>query len=310
MADKLAEQFNDNKQRLQRGIKSRIFDIIAISILVCLIALSLGVIERRIITWREIGNIIVECIPFFFAAVLLNDTFYKKGIFTGKLNNNFITACTLYTKYVTNLSGQHIDELDDFCHEFNADALRKKQISYLSRASISYEKFHIDTDDNTALQTWSDDKLEHTYGNDRAKWIKLAKKATVKGLHSNALMGTMDAEDITDVGPTEIQLTKRKRRTSAISYALSTIVLSLIAVKNVSEWGWFGIALVIFKCILILCKSYMSYFDGYNDVTVHLVNAINRKTDIIKQFLYWYDNRHPEQIKTKNSLVDDDEELS
>lgn len=292
MTDKIAEQVKNTKLTLQRGIKSKIFDLIAIAILVVLISLSLGVLERRVITWSEIGNIIIECIPFFFAAMLLNDNYYKKGVFIGKTTENFTNACKEYSQIVNTLTGQQIDEADDFCHEFNEDALKKKQMAYLNRASISYEKFHIGTDEQEPLQTWSDEQLEHTYGKDRTKWIKLAKNATVKGLQVNALMGTTDTNDVTDLGPTEGQLSNKRKITSAITYALSTIIMSLIAVKNVTEWGWFGIALVIFKCVFILCKAYMSYFDGYTDVTVHLVNHTNRKTDIIKQFLYWFNKRH------------------
>ena len=298
MADKVAEQMKDFRQSLQRGIKAKIFDLIAMAILVVLIALSLGVIERRVITLSEIGNIIVECVPFFFAAMLLNDNYYKKGVFVGKSADNFITACAEYSGYITKLTGQQIDEADDFCHQFNEDALKKKQITYLNRASISYDKFHIGTDEQEPVQTWSDDKLEHTYGKDRAKWIKLAKNASVKGLQVNSLMGTVDSDDITDLGPSEAQLSSKRRFTSAVTYATSTLIMSMIAVKNVAEWGWFGVALVIFKCVFIVCKAYMSYFDGYTDVTVHLVNHTNRKTDIIKQFLFWYNNRH--QIINEN----------
>lgn len=50
------------------------------------------------------------------------------------------------------------------------------------------------------------------------------------------------------------------------------------------EWGWVGVIFVIFKLLYIVARSYMQYFDGYQDITVSLVNHISRKTDIIKEF--------------------------
>lgn len=296
MSEKVAQQAQDTASRLQKEIKSKIFDILAMIILVALVALSLGIIERRVITIEEIGNIIVECIPFFLAAMLLNNNYYMKGTFDGKNTKNFKSACLEYSNKISDLDGEQIDSLDEFCEEFNNEALIKKQKSYLNRASISYELFNggKETGDKTVIdpvKTWSYHKLVHTYGKERAKWIIRARNVQVKGLRVNSLMGTNDNDDITDIGYTETQLAKKRLGFSAISYAFSTLIMALIAVKDVAEWGWFGIALVLFKCIFILVKSYMSYFDGYNDITIHLVHHTNRKTDILKQFEYWYGNK-------------------
>lgn len=296
MSEKVAQQVQNTTSKLQKEIKSKIFDILAMIILVALVALSLGIIERRIITIEEIGNIIVECIPFFLAAMLLNNNYYMKGTFDGKNTENFKAACLEYSKRIEKLDGEQIDSLDEFCEEFNNEALIKKQKSYLNRASISYELFNDgkETNDNKIhdpIKTWSYHKLVHTYGKERAKWIIRARKTNIKGLRVNSLMGTNDNDDITDIGDTETQLAKKRLGFSAVSYAFSTLIMALIAVKDVKEWGWFGIALVLFKCIFILVKSYMSYFDGYNDITIHLVHHTNRKTDILKQFEYWYGNK-------------------
>jgi hypothetical protein len=301
MPDTISEAYSDKRSNLQRGIKDRIFDVIALVIMLALILVSLGILERRPITWHTLGDIFVECIPFFFAAILLNDDYYKKGIYVGKRTKNFINACEEYTGYVSKLTGEQIDKLDDFCQEYTDDALKKKQISYLNRASMSYEKFHVGIDiegeTQDPVQTWSKDKLIHTYGKDRAKWIILAKNAKVKGLQVNGLMGTTATNDITDLGPSESQLYNRKRVTSAISYLFTTFVLALIGIKNITEWGWFGAALVLFKAVFIYCRALMTYFDGYNDVTVNLVSNTHRKTDVLKQFLYWYDLNYCQKVE-------------
>ena len=135
MADLFAQRVQNTTTKIQQGIKARIFDILGAVILIALIALSLGVLERRIITLAEIGDIIVECIPFFLAAMLLGNNFYMKGVFLGKTAPNFITACKEYSDVVASLTGEQIDYLDDFCQEYNDDALKKKQQTGFNRLS-------------------------------------------------------------------------------------------------------------------------------------------------------------------------------
>lgn len=79
-----AETYNDFKQSFKGGIKDRIFDIIAVGIVIAMLLLNLGAIELKEITWCSILDICIECLPFFLAAMLLNANFYTKGTFAGK----------------------------------------------------------------------------------------------------------------------------------------------------------------------------------------------------------------------------------
>ena len=295
MSNNVAEKVQQAQLNVVQGIKSKIFDIIAVFIVIVLVAVSLGIIERRIVTWNEIGDLLVECIPFFFAAMLLNDNYYMKGSFAGKLTDKFKNACKKYTGYIDDLTGEQIDCLDEFCERYNYDALVKMQESFLHRASISYERF---ANGEKPIKTWSKKELMAEFGKYRAVWIIKAQHASIKGLRVNTLMGTNDSDDITDIGETESQLSSRRRISGAVMFSVSTILMALIGIKDVASWGWIGVALVIFKCIYILCRSFMSYFDGYNDITIHLVNHIERKEDILKQFIYWFEsNKKTEVIK-------------
>ena len=308
MPDAFAEKVKDSKIKLQQGIRSRMFDIIAALVVITLIALSLGIIERRVITLDEIGNIVVECIPFFMAAMLLNDNFYKKGIYVGKTASSFLDASKSYSDIVANLTGEQIDNIDIFCKGFNAKAMARIQETYLKRASISFDRFDNGYTNSATgefiepIKVWSKSKIVKTYGKERSRWILRAKNVKIKGLHSNTLLGTNDAEDVTDVGRTEVQLLKKKAWSSVMTYFVATLIMSLIAVKDIEEWGWFGIALVVFKCVFILCRSYMAYYDGYNDVTIHLVHHTNRKIDILKQFLYWFSTDRCKSVIKGNNI--------
>ena len=71
----------------------------------------------------------------------------------------------------------------------------------------------------------------------------------------------------------------------AAKYIVATLIMSLIAVKDIAQWGWAGIVIVIFKVTYLAGASYMSYFKGYDDATISLVAHFTRKTDILKQYL-------------------------
>jgi hypothetical protein len=64
--------------------------------------------------------------------------------------------------------------------------------------------------------------------------------------------------------------------------------MSLIAVKNVTQWGWIYAALTLFKILYIALGAYTKYFSGYEDLTVDVVNHTYRKIDVLKQFNHWY----------------------
>jgi hypothetical protein len=288
MQNNIAEKVQQAQLSAKNTLRTKMFDIIAVLILIVLISVSLGVIERRIITLQELGNIVVECIPFFLAFILLGDNYYMKGTYTGKITEKFISASLYYSDILTSLSDEEMSTLEEFCDDYNNDALRRLQESYLRRAAISYKLFNEGDEKTLPLKTWTDKDLKNTYGKQNAKWIILAKKATIKGLKVNILTGTNSTDDITDVGYTEGQLLTNRRWRTTVNYAISTICMALIAVKDIMSWNWFGFALVVFKCVFIFCKAYVEYFSGYNDVTIHLVSHINRKSDIFKHFRHWF----------------------
>lgn len=273
-------------------LKNRMFDFIAVGILIAMLALNLGVIELRDITLLNIANILLECVPFFITSVLLSVNFYHKGTYTGKNTANFIATSKQYSKMVVDLTGEEIEVLPDFCSEFNDNVIKQMQTNLLKRASITYEKFNDEfTDENgniiQPLKVMSKKQLLTMYSKERVKIILLAKKVKIKGLNENLLLGNNNVEDITDMGDDEQTMDRDNTRDSASIYLISTILLALIGVKDVLEWGWAGLLITAFKLIYVLCSSYMKHFKGYNDVTIRLSNHIARKTDILKQFKHW-----------------------
>lgn len=295
MSQPIEHTVQNAQTTVTRIIKNRLYDIISVIIILTVLALSLGVIERRIITLGELLDVLVECIPMFFAGMLLNTNLYNKGIFYGKQTDTFIKASRAYSKLVTDLTGEQIQYIPEFCEKYNNDALKSMQSTVLKSEGLSYEQFTSPWKDGNTdrkpLRAMCENELAAVLNEEQIAVVKKAKKLKVKGILVNTLLGTNTSDDITDVGPTESDLKNKKIFWSTIVYFVSTIVLALIGVKNVQDWGWFGIALVLFKVMFIFCRSYMSYFDGYNDVTIHLVNSTNRKTDVLKECIYWINDK-------------------
>ena len=130
------------------------------------------------------------------------------------------------------------------------------------------------------------------YGKETAKVICKCKKIKVKGIHVNILLGSISNSDPTDLGKNENEMFRSRRLKYAVVYLIFTFVMALIGVKNILEWGWVGVLFTIFKLLYITCTSYMKYFEGYEDINTNLVNHICRKTDILKEFKYWYKERY------------------
>ena len=292
--DVIATELNENSKSLTKKVKLHIFDFIAVGLVMSIALLNLGAIEMRNVG-EELIAILLEAIPFYFGSVALALNFYKKGVYAAKQTPTFIETIKRYTKKVETLTGKHIDKLNEFCVMYNAKALRLKQEAILRDIAISFERFNDytkDPDGNVLapLKIVSEDVLKQTYGDAVATKIIAAKNVTIKGISPNNILGNFNTDDITDLGKNETEMLKERSSQYAIVYAASIVVLSLMGVKDILQWGWMGAFLILFKLSYILCRSYMKYFEGYDDISIALVNYISRKHDVLKEFDYWFDN--------------------
>lgn len=289
--DNIATEIHNNqKSKLQR-VKDNSFDVIACGLVVVMTMLGLGALQLRDITLTEGLNMIIETIPFYMTASMLSLNYYKKGVYAGKSTETYQSVVNSYSSMVNKLTGHQLDWLNEFCIQFNNKVLRRCQESILMRQSISYMRFNDGDESNPPLKCVNYDDLVTKYGKEFADVVKEAKSVAVKGLNTNILLSTFDNADITDLGPSEAELLKSRSFAYMITNSVSVIFMTLIGIRDILSWGWLGAILVLFKIGYILCRSYMKYFDGYEDITNKVVNHIARKTDVFKEFFYWYDEK-------------------
>lgn len=299
--DDIATEIHDNNKNLIKMAKDRIFDLIAVGLIIAVGLLSLGAVELRQITIWEIINIVFETIPFYLAAVTLALNFYKKGVYAGKSTDGFIGVTKNYSHKVNKFSGKQLDNISVFCQEYNARALRIGQENILREVAITYERYKnvtYDKDGNELrpLCQLSKEELVKGFGVRVAEHVIKANELKVKGLNSNTLLSNNDYWDITDLGKNENQLLRQRTKSYAGTFALQTFLLTLMGIKDVMQWGWVGLVLIIFKLVFILCRCYMEYFKGYEDITIKVSSHITRKIDILKQFDYWYFLLFPQEL--------------
>ena len=299
-----AEAVSSAKSKTAEFMKSKMFDLIAAAIVIAMLALSLGVFELREISLRELANIVLETLPFYFATIMLNDNYYMKGTYAGKATKGFKAIVLAYSNLVNSLTGKQIKMLPTFCDEYNQRILSKQQESVLRTEALTLFDFNEDYVEHDVhhgpLKALSKTELVSLLGSERAEAVVKAKEVTIKGINSNILLGSTDNSDITDLGPNEKEMHNKRKKSYAIWSFLSIFALTLIAVRDVTSWGWIGITLVVFKLLYIVAKSYMKYFEGYQDITISLANNISRKTDIIKEFEFEYPNNVVEQKALEN----------
>lgn len=285
------EKLLDIKDNSSSFIKNRAFDVIAVGIIVAMTALSLGMVELRTITWLEIFNIVVECIPFYFAATMLSINYYSKGVFIGKSSDKFTQAIDFYSSQVDKLTGEQMSKLQEFCIYYNESVLKNMKVGLLRSVAITWEMYNDGVDNSQPLKVMTKKQLLSLYNRDIVSVIERCKRLKIKGVHPNILLSTINNSDATDLGCSEKELQRRRAAGYAGGYLVSIFAMSLIGVKDVLQWGWMGAFLTLFKILYIACGAYMKYFNGYEDVTVDVVNHIYRKTDILKEFEYWYNNK-------------------
>lgn len=299
--DDFANDLHDSRSSLAKRAKNRIFDIIAVGLVLCVGLLNLGAIGLRPITMWEILDMLLESVPFYISSVILALDFYKKGVYSGKKVEAFSTAVKNYSHKVNKLSGRQLDNLSDFCTEYNDKARKICRENLLRGVAISYNRYINTTEDSNGnkikpLCQMSKKELEDGYGERVAQYVIKANNLKIKGLNASTLLCNSDNWDITDLGQNEQQLFKRQTKSYAGTFAVSTLLLTLMTIKDIMTWGWVSFILVAFKLIFILCRCYFEYFKGYEDITIRVVNHLSRKTDVLKQYDYWYYVKYPSEF--------------
>ena len=289
----IEDRLQQGKADVVSGIKKHIFDWIAAVIIVALIAASLDVFGLIDFDTTNFGEFLISWFPYFAAAILLHTDLYKKGVFVGKSTKKFTDAISSYSTIANSLSGIQIKGLYPFCEAYNRETRETIQRSTLREEGITFEEFDIgnvgdDADDKKSipLKTLSKRQLlEKGYNERQIAAIEKARKVKVKGINVNILLSSNGAKDVTDIGDDERTLHMKQILLSAAKYACSTLLLSVLAMKDIGDWGWMGLVLVLFKVTYLCAGCCISYFKGYDDVTIKLVNHFTRKEDILKMYI-------------------------
>ena len=291
------------------GIKTYVYDLIIAIIMLAIVAASLDILDFIDLTTFNLVKFIVDWIPYFMAAILLNNTLYNKGGHKGKSTTGYKDIVQEYSKQVGSLTGKQIESLYPFVDKYNEDALIALQTEILKKEGLTYEGFC-----NTYIAKFRtlDNKVEEKefkplkemnksemilagLNKDQIKAVKRAKNASIKGLNVNQLLSSLNIKDRTDIGNNETELQTKFSIISTFRFILATTMMALIAVKDIREWGWAGAIVAVFKVAYVFSRCFMSYFRGFNDITIKLASHIERKTDILKMFINWT----PESVETE-----------
>lgn len=283
-------QFLDNAKS---AISNWVYPIFASVIVIAMVIIKLGVFEFN--KNVDILDIIVEALPIFIASMLLANIFYQNGATKGKRSQNYFLALTEFSR-LANMPGEKLDALPEFCREFNENALKDKKRSLLSCAVIPLSKFEEEYEQDggvhVPIKVMSNSEIIAEFGKERSSYIIQAKKVKIKGINAVTLTSDQKVKDVTDTGYGEHEYAKMFTAKKAISYALTFIMFAFISVKDVYAWGWAGVGLLVFKIAYTLGCSILGQIQGFKNITIDVVAHLNRKSDILKQFHSWYENRN------------------
>lgn len=287
---KIEDKLQSDKLKTKSGVKKHIFDIIAVIILIAVVMVSLDVFKLLDLNKLKFVDFLSMWLPYLISTLLLNTDLYKKGVFVGKATDKFNAVIDAYSALANGLTGEQIKGLYSFCYEYNIAARKNMQLQILREEGLSFEDFDesiVTSDGNKPplkARIRKQLKLEG-YTSRQIKAIYKAKKAKIKGINVNILLSSMNISDVTNIGANERMLQVKQFLSSSSIYILSTLFLSMIGIRDVINWGWGGFVVILFKVAYLFARCYMSYFQGYDDITINLANHFTRKCDILKMYL-------------------------
>lgn len=284
------DKYNKFLENTKSALSSWMYYLFALAVIVVMVFIQLGVFEFKQET--NFFDILVDTVPIFIASMLLSNIFYQNGVAKGKKTQNYFLAISEFST-LANLPGEKLDKLPQFCDEYNALAIKRKQETLLAMAVIPFDKFDNEYEDgeikHVPIKVMSDKAILEEFGKERGKWIIKAKKVKLKGVNVVSLTSEQKVSDITDTGYGEGEYAKMFTTSKVLSYAISFVLFSFITAKDIMAWGWAGLGLLLFKITYTLGCSILGQSRGYRDITVNVVAHYNRKTDILKQFHSWYE---------------------
>lgn len=291
------QTYTEGSQQLKEGIKRYIYDIIAAVIILAIIAATLHIFDvYDLSNGDDLKSFFVDWVPYFLASVLLNGDLYEKGIFVGKAVKDYLDARKAYSEAVGKIDGHKLSKVTEFCIDYNEESLINVRKAILKEQGLSYEQFDKEykTKDETfpGLKTWTDEQLEKYLTAEQIEIVKRAKKAKIKGINTNLLLGNEDVADPSNIGMTEKEMTTWHNIKTTIIYLFITGLMSVVFVKDITKWQWGGIFEVIFKLTFVFARALMSYLKGYKDTVIHHTNHLIRKKDILDIFEVWYDSKY------------------
>lgn len=287
------DKYNKFLENTKSALSSWMYYLFALAVIVVMVFIQLGVFEFKQET--NFFDILVDTVPIFIASMLLSNIFYQNGVAKGKKTQNYFLAISEFSS-LANLPGEKLDKLPQFCDEYNALAIKRKQETLLAMAVIPFDKFDNEYEDgeikHVPIKVMADKSIIEEFGKERGKWIIKAKKVKLKGVNVVSLTSEQKVSDITDTGYGEGEYAKMFTTSKVLSYAISFVLFSFITAKDIMAWGWAGLGLLLFKITYTLGCSILGQSRGYRDITVNVVAHYNRKTDILKQFHSWYEKKH------------------
>lgn len=300
----MVEEYNAVVNGAKKAAKNWLFDIVAFIIILLLIVVNLDVFDVKHLTFDDIMLVLTSAIPYFAATMLLTSNFYNKGAFTAKATPKYINIVKEYSRVIDSLTGKMLSVLDDFCTEYNANAIKRKRELMLRSVGVSYDEFEanlqgLNEKDLRDMKKFSDLQIARILETQRAK---------IKGISTTVLLCSISSDDATYLGRTEASMQVRQLAFSSVTYVFFSLLFAFIGWREISEWGWGGIFLVLFKLLFSLGSSLLKYFNGYNDISNNTTAYISRKLDILKEFGFWYEEYEQNINKTldisdKNDII-------
>ena len=246
--DSLEDKLQAAKIGTSAGIKKHIFDWVSAIIIVALIAACMDVFSLIDFKTIDLLEFFISWFPYFAAAILLHNNLYKKGVYVAKGTEKFIKTIEAYSDIANSLSGEQIKKLYPFCDKYNEDVKKSMQTQTLRKEGVTFEEFEYGTKELPALKTCNRKFLiKKGYNKAQIKAIKTAKNLHVHGINVSILLSSINVRDVTRIGDDEKTLQTKQMISSTLRYASSTLLLSIMAVKDIGEWGWMGLILTLFK---------------------------------------------------------------
>ncbi len=273
---KKAESVIFANEKMADGFKKRVFDIVALLLIVALFLVENGELiikKQSILTF--VGNILVM----FMLTLLFDNNYRIKGKLHGMSTEKYVRASKNLKELSENLSDQNINELSYNLTKFLDNQFVQEQKQVLYAVGISFEDYE------KSYKKMTKGEVSKILNKTQSRGVQKAKDIKKQNITVDVLLSEFSFSNGLIIHKSQKRLDLEHNLKSVIIYLLTALLFGYFAIGLIENFSILNLGWFLIKCSFLFFRGIKSYFESFIEISTIAVERMESKSLIVKRIL-------------------------